>query len=533
MKNHCVFFYGNLTINLSMEDGSMVVKILLLLIFFAVTITVGLIARRRVSSVNDFVLGGRGIGAWLSAFSYGTSYFSAVVFVGYAGQFGWSYGVAAVWIGLGNAFIGSLMAWAILGERTRSMTKYLDTSTMPEFFEKRYSSKAIKLVASLIVFVFLIPYSASVYKGLSGIFTAAFNIDFVYCVIGMAVLTAIYVVLGGYVASSINDFIQGIIMLFGIVAVVVSVLNGKGGFAESLTLLSKQEVVGGSSAGMQGGYVSFFGPEPAGLLGVVILTSLGPWGLPHMIHKFYSIKDGKAIRKGTIISTLFALIIAGGSYFMGAFGRLYVNSDANGLPEIGSDNIVPTMLSSVLPDILIGIIVVLILSASMSTLSSLVISSSSTFTIDFVKGFLFKKIDGKKQMLIIRIMSAFFILISVIIALFSSELISGLMSISWGALAGAFLAPFLYGLFWKGVTKIGVWAGFVTGISITVINIFTKTFIAPTAGAIAMLVSLVVVPLVSLITPKLDKEYVNKCFACFEEKKEKTESEYVEQISVV
>lgn len=236
----------------------MVVKILLLAGFFTVTTVIGLISRKKVMSVNDFVLGGRNIGAWLGAFSYGTAYFSAVVFVGYAGQFGWSYGVAAVWIGLGNAFVGSLMAWALLGNRTRTMTKHLDTATMPEFFEKRYGSKAIKLAAAIIMFVFLIPYSASVYKGLSGIFTKAFNIDFGWCVVGMAVLTAIYVVLGGYIASSINDFIQGIIMLFGIVAVIVSVLNGKGGFAESMTLLSQQEVTSGANAGMNGGYVSFW-----------------------------------------------------------------------------------------------------------------------------------------------------------------------------------------------------------------------------------------------------------------------------------
>ncbi len=510
----------------------MVVKILLLAVFFTVTTVIGLISRKKVVSVNDFVLGGRNIGAWLGAFSYGTAYFSAVVFVGYAGQFGWSYGVAAVWIGLGNAFVGSLMAWALLGNRTRTMTKHLDTATMPEFFEKRYGSKAIKLAAAIIMFVFLIPYSASVYKGLSGIFTKAFNIDFVWCVVGMAVLTAVYVVLGGYIASSINDFIQGIIMLFGIVAVIVSVFNGKGGFTESITLLSQQEVTSGANAGMNGAYVSFFGPEPFALLGVVILTSLGPWGLPHMIHKFYSIKDEKAIRKGTIISTLFALIIAGGSYFMGAFGRLYVESDANGMPVTGSDGIVPAMLSSVLPDILLGVIVVLILSASMSTLSSLVISSSSTFAIDFVKGFLYKKIDGKKQMLVIRIMSAFFILVSVLIVLFSNELISGLMSISWGALAGAFLAPFLYGLFWKGVTRAGVWAGFVTGVAITVANIFTQTFIAPVAGALAMLASLVVVPVVSLVTPKVEKERIDECFECFNGNMEKEESEYLKGVSV-
>lgn len=496
----------------------MVAKIVILVMFFACTIAIGLIARKKVLSVNDFVLGGRNVGAWLSAFAYGTSYFSAVVFVGYAGQFGWEYGVSAVWIGLGNAFIGSLMAWVILGSRTREMTKHLDTATLPEFFEKRYSSKTIKLVASIIVFVFLIPYSASVYKGLSGIFTSAFNINFTYCVIGMAVLTAVYVILGGYVATAINDFIQGIIMLAGIAMVVILVLNGNGGFTKSLELLSQQEVVQGVGKGMSGPFVSFFGPDPVNLLGVVILTSLGSWGLPHMTHKFYSIKDKKSIRKGTVISTIFALVVAGGSYFMGAFGRLYVESDASGKSVIRPDAIVPSMLKSALPDVMIGVILILVLSASMSTLSSLVISSSSTVTIDFLKGFIFKKMTDKTQMLIIRVLCALFILLSVLIALFSGTLISVLMSISWGALAGSFLAPFLYGLYWKGVTKAGVWAGFATGVGITVANIYGAWFTAPMAGAIAMLASLITVPVISLITPKLNKAGVDQCFECFGEK---------------
>ena len=418
----------------------MVVKILLLAVFFTVTTVIGLISRKKVMSVNDFVLGGRNIGAWLGAFSYGTAYFSAVVFVGYAGQFGWSYGVAAVWIGLGNAFVGSLMAWALLGNRTRTMTKHLDTATMPEFFEKRYGSKAIKLAAAIIMFVFLIPYSASVYKGLSGIFTKAFNIDFGWCVVGMAVLTAIYVVLGGYIASSINDFIQGIIMLFGIVAVIVSVLNGKGGFAESMTLLSQQEVTSGANAGMNGGYVSFFGPEPFGLLGVVILTSLGPWGLPHMIHKFYSIRDAKEIRKGTVISTLFALIIAGGSYFMGAFGRLYVESDANGMPVTGSDGVVPAMLSSILPDILLGVIVVLVLSLQCRHCLPLSYLLRQPLPLILSKAFCTRRLTINTDACN-SYYECFFILVSVLIALFSNELISGLMSISWELWLERFLHP--------------------------------------------------------------------------------------------
>ena len=294
----------------------MFLKIALLIIFFAVMIAVGLIARRQATDVNGFVLGGRSVGPWLTAFAYGTSYFSAVVFIGYAGQFGWKYGLSSTWVGLGNAFIGSLLAWAIMGRRTRVMTHHLDAKTMPEFFGKRYESKSLRISASAIAFVFLIPYTASVYKGLSTLFGLAFNIDYRWCVIAMAILTAVYVILGGYMATAINDFIQGIIMLAGICAVIVAVLKGQGGFLAAIQKLSQIPVdTQNTTAALQnmaGPFVSFFGPDPINLLGVVILTSLGTWGLPQMVGKFYAIKSEKAVKTGTIVSTFFAVIISGG-----------------------------------------------------------------------------------------------------------------------------------------------------------------------------------------------------------------------------
>ncbi|MBQ8088878.1 MAG: sodium:solute symporter, partial [Clostridia bacterium] len=295
----------------------MAIKVLLLLLFFALMLGVGLYCRRHSTDVNGFVLGGRSVGPWLTAFAYGTSYFSAVIFVGYAGQFGWKYGLSATWVGLGNAFIGSLMAWAILGRRTRLMSQQLDSRTMPEFFGRRYGSKALKIGASAIIFVFLIPYTASLYNGLSRLFGMAFNIDYTVCIVIMALLTGVYVIAGGYMATAINDFIQGLIMLGGIVAVIAAVLNSNGGFMESYRQM--MQVTDETTANMPGAFASFFGPDPFNLLCVVILTSLGTWGLPQMVQKFYAIKTEQSISKGTIISTFFALVVAGGCYFLGGF----------------------------------------------------------------------------------------------------------------------------------------------------------------------------------------------------------------------
>ena len=510
-------------------------------VYIAVMIGIGIYTYRKTKTVNDFVLGGRNVGPWLTAFAYGTSYFSAVVFIGYAGQFGWSYGISTVWIGIGNAVIGSALAWAVLGRRTRLMTHKLGAKTMPEYFEKRFGSKSLKLAASLIVFIFLIPYTASVYNGLSRLFDMALGIQsdssYKIIIILMAVITAVYVILGGYAATAINDFIQGIIMLGGIIAVVICTVYNQGGFSESVQKLSeiKEQTDLGTA----------FGPDPINLIGVIILTSLGTWGLPQMVGKFYAIKeDGskKIIRSGTVISTLFAFVVAGGSYLLGGFDRLFctlsegdagktfIKTLPNGKPEF--DSMIPALLERALPGILIALVVVLVFSASMSTLSSLVLTSSSTLTIDFIKPRM-KNLSEKKEVIIMRVLIAVFLVISVLIAFNKNASISTLMSYSWGALAGAFLGPFMMGLFSKNVTKASVWVSFILGIGITVTHMvlfgfgwfpeLTKSaasvpfnLASPiNAGAVTMILSIAVVPVVSLFTKKPDEKMVDEVFECY------------------
>lgn len=520
--------------------GGIALMAVMIVLFFGVMIYVGIYCRKKARDVNGFVLGGRSVGPWLTAFTYGTSYFSAVIFIGYAGQFGYLFGVASTWIGIGNAIIGSLLAWVILGRRTRVMTQHLDTKTMSDFFGKRFDSNALKIASACIIFIFLIPYTASLFNGLSRLFTVAFgftneNLAYTIIVCVMALLTGVYVLAGGYVATAINDFIQGIIMLIGIVAVIAAVLNTNGGLTASMEMLAE-------TSGWE--YSSFFGAMPVFLGFIIILTSLGTWGLPQMVSKFYAIKSENDIKKGTIISTIFALIVAGGCYFIGGFGRIFVSETKD------FDSIIPTMLDkAVTSDFLMGIIVILVLSASMSTLSSLVMTSSSTLTLDLIKGNIIpkEKMSEKKQMLIMRTFIAVFIVISATIAIiqkiYNFSEIASLMGISWGALAGAFLAPFLYGLYSKKITKSSVWVCFVSGIGIMIFSLIYKlsgwTFMkaqlntgetldfanAIVMGSISMVFGLIIVPLVSLCTYKLevkkgilDVEMIESSFKCFEGK---------------
>lgn len=509
---------------------TMIITLIMTVAFFAVMIFIGIRSKSHAKDVTGFVLGSRNVGPWLSAFAYGTSYFSAVIFVGYAGQFGWKFGVASTWIGIGNAVIGSLLAWLILGRRTRIMTNHLGCKTMPDFFGARFESQGLKIGASVITFLFLIPYTASLYNGLSRLFSMAFpGIDYAVCVIIMAVLTGTYVIIGGYMATALNDFIQGMLMLGGIVAVILAVLNTNGGLMGSMELLAT-----GENGGWE--FTSFFGPEPLFLLFVVLLTSLGTWGLPQMVGKFYAIKNEDAVKKGTVISTLFAIVVAGGCYFLGGFGRLFPIAVENGVPAEGFDSVIPTMLSGLSP-VIIGIVIVLVLSASMSTLSSLVLTSSSTITLDFLAPLSRKKeMPEKSKMLLMRAFIVVFIVISAVIAIVQAKsnnlFIAQMMGVSWGALAGAFLAPFLYGLYSKRISKPAVVVSFIWGVGLEVVQLLISLGVLDVSGSavfsfvfknslysgvFAMLGGMILVPIVSMLTRGRRPQNTDAMFACYTE----------------
>lgn len=483
------------------------VKYAVLVLYAVMLVSILVLTAKKSLSLKDFLLGGRSVGAWMSALSYGASYFSAVIIVGYAGSMGWQFGVAAAWGGIGNAVIGSLLAWTLLAKPVRRMGEKLDVGTIPGFFEKRYNAKWMKLAASVIIFVFLIPYSASVYKGLGTMFTMALGIDYTWCVIGIAVLAALYLFAGGYRATAITDFIQGIIMIVGVVLIIWYIIRGAGGLKEGLAELGKMEGTFDSLA--------ITGKNAKPLLSNVLLTSLGTLGLPQMLHKFFAIKDTKSVKRAAVISTVFALIIAGGVYFAGGFSRVVLSKipdaaygTAASAVEQGAlvtDQIMPTMVTDqtvvCIPEWLQGLFIVLLLSASISTLTALVLASASVISVDLM-GTLLPKRTEKQKTMTMRILCLIFVGLSLVINfLMQNTPIMQLMSLSWGVVAGSFLAPFMYGLLWKGTTRMGAWAGMAAGFLVALLPpLFLGTSVAALSGVGGMLTGLVVVPLISLIT---------------------------------
>lgn len=507
---------------------SKVAPYIILFVYLATMVAVASFSHSRSKSLASFVLADRGVGGWMSAFSYGATYFSAVVFIGYAGKFGIGMGLSAIWIGLANAIIGSMFAWIVLAKRTRRMSRRLGSRTMPEFFEKRYQNKYIKLVSAIIIFIFLIPYSTSVYQGLGYLFEMVFEINFYWCIIIMAVVTALYLFSGGYFATVLSDFIQGIIMIGGVVLMILlmfrsTTVNGM----EGIRTLTE------SGFGIIPSFTNgnlFIDSAGFNIIVLIILTSFGIWALPQSVHKFYTIKNNSAIIKATVISTVFALIIGVGAYLNGGFARLFFPA---GFPVEGPDAVVPLMLIRAgFPGAMLGLITVLVLSASMSTLSSLSLSGATAIVIDGYKGYVDKNASDNKTKVVLRIFCLLFVAASAVLAIFRVDAIVNLMSVSWGTLAGCFLGPYIYGLYSKKVTSTAAMVSVISGVVITfsLIIIFGVTIQgaagesfgtiikagiqrAPLIGVIAMISSMIITPVVSQFTQKPDKEHIDFCFS--------------------
>ncbi len=505
--------------------------VIALCIYATAMALIGCISYGKSKTLDGFLIGGRNIGPWVTAFAYGTTYFSAVVFVGYAGQHGWNIGLGSIWIGVGNAVLGCLLSWLLFANRTRKMTKHLNARTMPDYFEKRYASKGMKILAAIIIFVFLVPYSAAVYKGLGSLFGAVFpGVETWVWMLIIACLTAIYLVAGGYIATAYTDLIQGIIMIAGVVCLIITVLGhdavgGISGLVDNLRSFQSLPDDPNPTTGAQ--LTNIFGGSSFKFLCFnIMLTSFGTWGLPQMIGKFYAIKDTASIKRGTIISTIFCVIIGCGAYLIGSTSRLILGGV---LPEGGIDSVIPTVLMEVLGGgtlgiILLAVIMILLLSASMSTLEAVVLTSASAVAVDLIPSLRKKETKPESQMRLTRVLCLVFVACSFIFATQNIPIIVSLMSFSWGIVSGCFIGPYIWGLFSKKITKAGAYSGIISGLLVvgisTLVISFNSGFSAaaaksPEMGVAAMAVSLIIVPLVSAFTKNKDSERVEKIFACY------------------
>lgn len=489
-------------------------------VYVAFILAVGILNSRKSKSITEFTVGGRNAGAWLSAFSYGTAYFSAVMFIGYAGGTGWKYGIWGILPGIGNAIFGALLAWIVLANRTREVTKRLEIKSMPQLFEKRFKSQTMKTFCTAVIFIFLVPYSASVYKGLTSVCSVLLGVSENVCMIVIAIAAVLIVILGGYGATLKADVVQGAVMLVGVILLIIAVMKSDivGGFSEGIKAITQKTQEIGLTASSH-----------IGLWATVLMTSFGTWGLPQMVHKYYGIKDEREVKRGTVISTIFCLVVAGGGYFIGSLARLFFNS-LDEIPGTGAgktDYLVPNMLAmSNISEVLIGVILVLLIAASVSTLASVTITASSTLTMDFIKAKIAKNMDDIKAAWVTRGVCVVFIIMSYFIANSNTPILD-MMSYSWGIISGSFLAPYMISLYWKKLNKAGAWAGILGGFFTALPPVICKLFLPevslPLFGAIkdmgphfacaAMVISIVLCFAVSALTKnseKINEEFYSK-----------------------
>jgi len=469
----------------------MIVKAIVLALYAIMIISIGIMGLRKTKSSKDFLLGGGNIGPWMSAFSYGTAYFSAVLFIGFAGKVGWAFGFSGLWIAFFNAIVGVFLVWKLLGWKIKQAAVDYQVGTMSEFLEKRYNSPLFKLLGSIVIFIFLIPYSAAVFMGISYLFEIFLEVDFLWVLIAMGVFTASYIVLGGYKSMAMIDMVFGLIMTFCVILMLFFTVNKGGGFidiSEKLSLINPKLT---STVGPPGLWPLF---------ALVFLTSIAPFAMPQLVQKFMAIRDKKSVKTGAVASTFFAVLIGGVAYFLGSTTRVFISTESapgifsNGVPNF--DLLMPELLNSVIPASLSVIILLLILSASMSTLASLVLISSSSFTKDFWQGFVNKNMSDKKVTTMMRVMSAVFVLFAVLFAAVKLDVIVEILGISWGALGAFFLGPFVWGLLSKKVNKTGAFISGIGGLAVC-LTLYFIGMSSPEAGTIGMITSLCLNPIAS------------------------------------
>lgn len=397
-------------------------------------------------TAEDFIIGGRRIGPWVTALSFIAVYYSSVLIIG-GGGFGYKFGMATIWIGAINVLVGSALCWIVMGRRVRLFSERMGVSTISGFFAKRYNSPEAGIFSAAIIFLFLIIYNVSVVKGMANSFQVLMDLPYWGGVLLSGLVIIFYVVLGGYFAVVWTGFIQAWVMIFSLLLLTFRTLQAVGGFEVAMERL----------AAMGPGYVDTPGVWGwAGLVSFCLVVSLGVWGMPQLIIRFYSVKDTKTFRLGTVIVTVGAAV-ALIPYMNGAFARLL-------FPDLGNPDLaIPTLSKSVLSPLGAAILLAGVVAAGMSTFAGVLIIVSSSLVRDIYRNGLGKKMTGRQEIFANRVVSAAVGLISLAIALRPPALILVLTGFAWAVIASTNLWPLLFGIYWKRASRLAAFLSMVAG----------------------------------------------------------------------
>ena len=485
-------------------------------LYALVILAIGIMSFRKSKSMSDYFLGGRKLGSWTTAISAQASDMSGWLLMGLPGAVLVG-GLTESWIAIG-LFVGTYLNWLICAARLRKMSYAAgDALTIPEYFQKRFfnNSPVVRLVCAVIIFFFFLIYTASAFSGGAKLFNFIFGTNYTVSLTIGALIIISYTFLGGFLAVSLTDLIQGLLMFAALVIV-------------PIVLLVRTPDLGAAfdnamSNGMIQDYYMSFINNPDGTVATTTIISglawgLGYFGMPHILVRFMAIKSSDLIKKSRIIATVWVFVTLGAAVLVGVFGMMFLNTPENAdllakFTEMNdSEKIFMFLSSSLLPAIIAGVILSAILAAIMSTADSQLLVTSSAITNDMFK--LFKKDASEKTLMWISRGAVILVaVIAYIIALDENSTVMGLVSYAWAGLGAAFGPAMLLSLFWKRMTIQGAVAGIIAGGASVIIweNVPVLSGTGIYSLAPAFFIALAAVVVVSLIT-KIDQQKVDELF---------------------
>jgi SSS family solute:Na+ symporter len=466
---------------------------LVLIAYLLVLIVVGLITGRRTKSVEDFYLGGRQIGPWVTALSFVAAYFSSVVIVG-GGGFGYMFGMSTLWIGAINVLLGCTVAWIILGPRIRTFTQRLKTMTVPGFLGERYQSDFACIFSAVIVVLFMIIYNVSILKGMGHIFEVLMNIPYVYGVLISCIIILFYVSIGGYLAVVWTSFLQAWVMGIGLIVLTVFAVQRVGGIAAANQALASIDPGLLATPGVWGW---------PGLISFALIVSFGVWGMPQLVVRFYSIKNLKVLKIGTVVATI-GTCMALLPYFNGAIARTLFPSLAN--PDLA----IPTLVKTILSPFGSAVVMAGVVAAGMSTFASVLIILSSSMIQDIIKRGMKKELTKERSLLWSKVGSAVIGFVSLAIALRPPALVLTLTAFAWAVIASTTLWPILFGIYWKGATRAGCIASMTGGFATALVWMAAGKPFGIHGFIPGIVIGLLLMILVSHFTPKFPPDHIQK-----------------------
>lgn len=476
--------------------SSTAVHVLVLGLYLALLFVIGLVSRRQAKSAAGFYLGGRSIGPWVTAFSFVAAYFSSVVIIG-GGGFGYKFGMATLWVGATNVLVGTLLAWIVLGARTRVMTGRLDSITMPDFLARRFASPEARLISAAVVTVFLVVYSVSVVQGMGHAFEVLVGLPYTWGVLVSALIIIVYVALGGYVAVVWTGFAQGIIMIVALVLLAVLATAHAGGFSAVFARLGAID---------DGRFLQTPGVWGwPGLISYSAIVSLGVWGMPQLMTRFYSIKNVKVLRLGTVVATIggtMALL----PYYSGALARVL-------FPDLGAaDKAIPMLVKTVMPSWASAVFLAGVIAAGMSTFSAVLLVSVSSLVKDLLRDSFRAKLSGSAEVALSRVASVAIGLAAVLVALKPPAMILVITGFAWAVIASTTMWPYVLGLYWRGVSRAGVACSMVGGCVTALVWMALKNPFGLHGFIPGMAVALVLLVGVSLVTKRPNRALLEQAF---------------------